>query len=359
MEGQGEITSDKALLQAYLSATDDAETERLLERLLVEHAAPLVRAVVNAKLHRTDEGRAGESEEAEDLHSEVLTQLLKRLRRLRADPHERAIDDFRGYVAVIAYHVYYAYLRRKYPERRRLKNRIRYLLDNSEELAVWQGDEQAWLCGFASWREGAQAVAPVELLDEICAAPESLADAGLSSGDVHDAPLSELLEAVFRRLRGPVELDALVNAVAALQGVQERQLCQETDEHEERPLTEHLADTRVDVASEVEQRLYLRRLWAEIAALPPRQRAALLLNFKAGQESIMPLFPLLGVATMRQMAEAVGLTAEQFADLWKELPLPDNVIAAQLGLTRQQVINLRKSARERLWRRMKMLDAQR
>lgn len=358
MEGQGEITSDDALLRSYISATDDAETERLLERLLAERAAPLIRAVVRAKL-RSPGGGANESDEAEDLHSEVLTQLLGRLRRLRADPRGAAINDFRGYVAVIVYNVYYAYLRRKYPERRRLKNRIRYLLDNAEEFAIWEGDEQAWLCGFAGWREGTRAAARAELLDEICAAPESLADAGLPGGDPHRAPLAEILRAVFRRIRCPAELDALVNAVAHLQGMQERQLCQEPDEREERLLMERLADSRADVATEVERKLYLRRLWAEIVELPPRQRAALLLNFKFGQESALPLFPLVGVATMRQMAAAAGLAAEEFADLWKDLPLPDNAIGERLGLTRQQVINLRKSARERLWRRIQMLEAQR
>jgi hypothetical protein len=39
-------------------------------------------------------------------------------------------------------------------------------------------------------------------------------------------------------------------------------------------------------------------------------------------------------------------------ELWDELPLDDLKIAARLGMTRQQVINLRKSARARLARRM-------
>jgi hypothetical protein len=47
------------------------------------------------------------------------------------------------------------------------------------------------------------------------------------------------------------------------------------------------------------------------------------------------------------------LGAEEFANLWNELPLEDASIASLLGVTRQQVINLRKSARERLTRRMK------
>jgi hypothetical protein len=39
--------------------------------------------------------------------------------------------------------------------------------------------------------------------------------------------------------------------------------------------------------------------------------------------------------------------------LWESLPLEDTTIAGRFRLTRQQVINARKSARERLTRRLK------
>lgn len=42
---------------------------------------------------------------------------------------------------------------------------------------------------------------------------------------------------------------------------------------------------------------------------------------------------------------------------WNELPLAATMIAELLGETRQQVINLRKSARERLARRMKAFES--
>jgi RNA polymerase sigma factor (sigma-70 family) len=350
MEEQGRIISNAALLQSFLAATD-AEAEPLLGRLLSERATPFIRAIINGKLHRSRHGDAADSDDAEDIHNEVLTQLLKRLRRLRADPQETSINDFRSYVAVVTYNVYYAHLRQKYPERRRLKNKIRYLLGNWEEFSIWEIGEHAWLCGLADWRESNVAAAPDQLLQETCAAPELRA--GLPSGDLTAAPLTSLLGAIFRSLQRPVELDALVNAVADLQGVKERVLYDGGGEGGDNFLTERLADARAEFATGVEQRLYLRRLWEEILTLPPRQRAALLLNLKSGQESVLPIFTLIGVATIRQIAEAVNIAVERFAELWKELPLPDNVIAEYLNLTRQQVINLRKSARERLWRHMR------
>jgi hypothetical protein len=46
------------------------------------------------------------------------------------------------------------------------------------------------------------------------------------------------------------------------------------------------------------------------------------------------------------------MTSDRLAAIWEELPLDDQAIASILGVTRQQVINLRKSGRERLQRRM-------
>jgi len=65
------------------------------------------------------------------------------------------------------------------------------------------------------------------------------------------------------------------------------------------------------------------------------------------------LLPAIGIATIRQLAAALELTAERLAELWNELPIEDARIAELLGLTRQQVINARKSGRERLARRLK------
>ncbi|MCM3903273.1 MAG: hypothetical protein ND866_16330, partial [Pyrinomonadaceae bacterium] len=119
---------------------------------------------------------------------------------------------------------------------------------------------------------------------------------------------------------------------------------------------EHSTDARDNVAAEVEHRSYLQRLWSEILGLPPGQRTALLLNLRDVQEGVIVLLPLTGVATIRQIAEAVAIPTEEFARLWNDLPLDDAAVAIRLGVTRQQVINLRKSARARLARRMRALE---
>ena len=90
-------------------------------------------------------------------------------------------------------------------------------------------------------------------------------------------------------------------------------------------------------------------------ALPERGAALQPVHQELGRvgRGVVALLPLTGVASMRHIAEILELPAETFAALWNELPLEDVVIGEHLGVTRQQVVNLRKCARQRLARRMR------
>ena len=101
---------------------------------------------------------------------------------------------------------------------------------------------------------------------------------------------------------------------------------------------------------------YLQNLWKEISQMSERHCSALLLNLRDDQGcSALDLFLFAGLVTIKQIALAVGLSEEELSTLWNDLPLEDSVIADRLRINRQQVINLRKSARERLGRRMKQI----
>src|SRR5262249_51617412 len=98
----------------------------------------------------------------------------------------------------------------------------------------------------------------------------------------------------------------------------------------------------------------LQQLWDEVRQLPRQQRVALLLNLRDTEgRGCIALLPALGIATLRRLAEALEMSAEGLAEIWNETPLEDAKIAELLRLTRQQVINARKSARKRLARRLK------
>ena len=96
---------------------------------------------------------------------------------------------------------------------------------------------------------------------------------------------------------------------------------------------------------------FVKALWPEIRMLPLKQRWALLLHFE--KDEVMA-FVQQGCCSLRQFAEVLETSPEEFAQWFGQLPLPDATLAARLGLTGRQVINLRKCARERLSRRLKV-----
>ena len=165
--------------------------------------------------------------------------------------------------------------------------------------------------------------------------------------------LGDALAAIFNHLGGPVEFDELVSALGKLlleSGISQLNQCTEDEES----VASSIASSEPDQAWQVEKRIFLQRLWEELQQLPLNQRAALLLNLKGADGcGCISLFPATGIATVRQLADALEMSADSLAQLWNELPLEDARIAELLGLTRQQVINARKSGRERLTRRLK------
>ncbi len=336
-----------SLLEPLMREADEGRADELLAQLINEHAEPVIKNVIRYKLHLSPR-RATQREEADDLCQEALLQLLARLRQFRKHPDGRPIADVRGMAAVIAHRTCSGRMRWQFPERHAHKNRLHYLLTRQRGLALWQGEDGKLLAGFEAWQGVKKGVTTARLSssteDETLAAHLRR----LKDGRPHEP--AEALAAVFEHLGGPVEFDELVGVSASLLGVRDQPI-ESLPESDEAFAN---APVESDPAWRIEKRIFLQRLWEELQQLPPNQRAALLLNLKdAGGFGCITLFHATGVASLRQLADALGMSAEELARLWNELPIEDARVAELLGLTRQQVINARKSARERLARRLK------
>jgi RNA polymerase sigma factor (sigma-70 family) len=344
-----------AVLLPFVQAKDESVSQQLLAQLVVDHAEPIIRNIVRLKL-RVSAGLSSDSrsaEDAEDMRSEVMLQLLSRLGELRENPKVKYINNFQGYVAAITYSAWHEYLRRKHPQRHLLKNKLRYLLTHRDTFAVWEGDDRQLLCGFSGWANQKTTPSATTRIKELTTGPEASERAGLSANDIQRWDLASLVAAVFRYLGSCVDLDDLVSLLAEWTGVSDQIPQAFDDENAEDPL-ERVADPHELIDTELQRRTYLRRLWSEIRELQPRQRSALLLNLRdADGGDVVSVLPVSGIATMSEIANALSMSTDELATFWNDLPLDDITIANQLSVTRQQVINLRKSARERLARRMR------
>ncbi len=355
-EPKGRQQNDPLLLP-LLSAGNDGELESLLAALIREQAEPIARSVIGYKLRVfiSHSGQSRHNQDADDVYGDVVIKLLGRLRDFRAEPEERAIGNFRHYVKVVAANACAEYLRRKYPLRASLRDQLRYLLTHKPDFALWEFQAGAsgssdWMCGLADWRDQTAAPGASLRLQQLRDQPTASLKARLRWRNL---PLPDFLDAIFRWMGGPVELDELVGLVAELKRIKDHVAHAAAEPATEERAEPEIKDSRIDAEAELQQRQHLRRLWAEICELPPRQRFALLMNLKDRQgRDLTSLLPLTGVCTLREMAQALELPVERLAEFFNRLPLDDAAIAAHLNLTRQQVINLRKSARERLARRL-------
>lgn len=300
------------------------DRQELLARLLGDSADP----VIDRILQRVQIRSGFRPEDVDDLRSLVHVKLLERLDA--AEGEQAPIHSFRDFVAVTTYHAVDDLLRRRYPERTRLKARLRQLIGDDPRFALGSAGRST-VAGLAGWNLASATESPV--LPRITAA---------MCDRTHPA---ESLLAVFTAAGGPIELDALVTLMAGLWSIS-------TAPHVDAELADTLQADTHDVAAQLATRQSLALLWQEILALPSAQRAALLLNLRDGQgESAISLFIFTGIADLGDLAAALDLSQARLEEMWTGLPFEDARIARLLGVTRQQVINLRKSARARLARR--------
>src|SRR6185295_3832017 len=214
MDRAAPTSQSDELLLPFERATDERESQRELELLLVNHAQPLITKIARRKLQASPL-------DAGDVCSDVLTQLLARLRGFKANPDKKPIANFLGYVAVVAYNACHEHLRQKYPARFSLRNKLRYLLSHNQAFALWEsGGEMT--CGFAHWSKNNSASEGALRLRAMLEGAGGFDRSALAGrGDLQRLSLTERVTGVFESIGNPVDLDELVNAVALWSGIRD------------------------------------------------------------------------------------------------------------------------------------------
>ena len=355
MIDQATIETDPLLLP-FLYAQSDSEAEEQLTRLLENHIEPLVKSIIRYKL-RVYFNQTNQTSmlEGEDVYSETIVNLFSHLAELRNGPQRDSIRNFRSYVAVTAYHACYEHLRRKYPERHSLKNKLRYFLKHQTGFDLWEDENSNLIAGFSRWQSERTKTITDSRIQELREQLSKLERDFFPLGTARGASLHKTLITIFNWTEQPIELDSLVDVVASLWQIKEQFVV--TEEDGSQSSLANLADKRwSNLAKDLDQRSYLSKLWNEITQLSPKHCAALLLNLRdEHQTSALDLFMVTGVASFKEIATAMNQTEEWLAQVWNHLPMEDALIAEHLGLNRQQVINLRRTARLRLAKRMSEL----
>jgi hypothetical protein len=331
-----------SILIPFLNADDDEQTEKALAELIVRHVEPEIAKNLRYRMRKSlkKEDFQPDNQDALEIAGEAKLLLIAKLRKLKLSRNGGPILNLKHYVDSVTINACHQYLREKYPMRHQLRHKLRYLLTHHPDFALWE-IENEWLCGKQIIAGSSQTLAPAELED---GRQKNFGH----NGSLENLELIGLVKILFDFAGIAVKFNDLLSLVADILDLKDKQEVRETDDF----LLRDIPDEN-DILAEIEQREYLTLVWSEISELPLRHRAALLLNLRDKQgNGMIQMFPFLRIASIRNIAGVLDFSPEEFAAIWPELPWDDLRIAEHLGLTRQQVINLRQSARARLIRRI-------
>jgi hypothetical protein len=347
-------------------------------------AEPVVRSIVRDELQvglRSDDDRR-ENQDALELVQDVYSDLTEAVAA-----NSDGIHDVKSYAAKVTYNACAEYLRHLYPARTRLRNKIHYFLTHQTGFAVWETQQMEICCGYAGWRNALPANAgDVQALiaepARIWASssrpdrPKASKGSGPIRGEVKAldvmkaADWSALVEEILDALARPLKLSHLVAIASTLFRVK--------DEPPDTPMEPSINPRFDDVVYRKEQ---MQRLWQVLQNFEHRWLMAFLLNLPGLTKEArgeIEAFESSEVATRDQIGRLLGMIGQEYEDLgyetpqwppdpgspearlgsaWPFLPREDTLIARALRCEKQQVINLRQVAIQKIACRMKEMLA--
>lgn len=322
-------TAASELYDRYLTSSSEAEASASLDELFSHWLIGWCRTSVDRNLSAYGLRDIDRVDLAADISAEVLLAIAERLSVSKAGAAE-PVANLRAYLSSATRNACFARIRARCPQHVQLQNRIRYLLRSDGRFIAVESTDGEMLASLAQWGGRSTPVTCPEIQ---------------RSADGLDDALAGLLALAG----GPVRLTDALRTLAAALGVAD--WASTVVDPDSIANADRLTD---DLLVERET---LGVLWAEVRELPPTQRTALLLNLRDSEgHGVIELLPATGLASFADLALMLSMTPPELAAVWNHLPLEDAKIADLLGLTRQQVINLRKAARDRLARRTRRND---
>ena len=332
----------EVLLQA--AASDEPETQTLLDEMIVEHATPIIFKVVGQRLSSAPAQYSGMVKaETEDIYQIIVLKLLQRLREM-LDSTSPEITDLKSYVAVIAHNVCNDVLRERAPERQRLKHKLRHLLECHPDFALWHVDDET-VCGFSKLTGEATSLRAMHF-SQLGAISREFREQCLTNADPNHLPLSTLITQLFNWLDDAVEFNTLIDLMMRVMGLHEVTRIS-LDEEERRE--ESVLATNVSFDDPLEARAVLTKLWATLAELPLNQRRTfILMTHDETGESLLHRLLRERIVTPRQIYKTLAFTREQLTSLWDQLPLDTARAAEEQGVTKEMIRKWRHRALQKL-----------
>jgi RNA polymerase sigma factor (sigma-70 family) len=339
------------ILDPFLTSRDVWQSERHLARLLEDHAESRIKGIIMARLHSYFKSYERHPD-YEDLYSEVKTKIVTFLKELKEDPAARPCKDFRGYVAAITHNACHDYLRHMYPARTRLYKQVRDLLNAHPDFAIWRRKDEKgrndWVCGFAQWQSVKLTSKAADWAQRFYENPSYMSETISEGRDIQLMELDDLLAAIFNQVGESISIEDVVSIIADIKGIKD--LPSISFDSAEGSLAEDLSDSRLRIDSILEMREPLKLFWEALRQLPSEEfRVYILYASDTSGEDLITLFLAARIVTETEIVHLLGISIDQFRDLWlNRLPLDNESIAKELGIKIERVYKLRFQAGKRL-----------
>ncbi|CAN5800167.1 hypothetical protein BH20ACI4_BH20ACI4_01530 [soil metagenome] len=340
MPNENFIAENDVLLMDFLSAKTEIDAENFLNRLFEETVIQQIRKVLTSYLTLT-------IDEKDEIQSDAQARVLGRLRSLRGNIFvEKPIRNFTAYISTVTFNCRKDFILRKQPEWRRIDYRLRRLKDEIDcgwnFFADADGIELMGLKGEAKQHSEIG-------LEEITSRVKEKYPKHIF------LKTQELVPSILEFADGGLTKNALVKAILEIT---------ESANFEEVELPEKMTEFLNHYADEYllakRQKNYLRLLFEEIKSFPANQRKVLLLSLKEkGKTEVITLLLKKRIASIKEIADALEVSLEEFSEIFARLPMTSLEIADFLDIKdegktskEQKVDNLRRIARDLLRRRL-------
>ena len=338
-----DVAVNDAILQPYLMAQDSDESQRQLLILLSEHVEARMRGIIISRL-RSYLGGQEYASELEDIYSEAKTRLLAYLSDLKAGERNTPCEDFTGYVAAIAHNACHEHVRQMHPARSRLHKKIRDMFRAHASFAMWKSKDQKkgeWLCGLRLWKGRTRTSISTAWLHRFYEHPKTVTEALASGADIQLLEIDDLLAAIFNDIGEPISLNDLVSVVSDIRAVKDAPVV--SFDGNGANLSLRLTDSELRIDTVLEMREVLTRFWQGLRELPMDQFTAYLLHSRdASGEDLINLLLGAEITTESELATLLALTPDEFVELrLNRLPLDNDAISKELGVTVERVYKLR------------------
>jgi RNA polymerase sigma factor (sigma-70 family) len=318
-----------------------------LDELIVVYADPIIKKILLYRLnfYLGSRGTGINQPEAEDLYQTVLLKLVSCFRSDGADAMAQDVCRINSYVATVTHNVCNDFLRMKYPERNRLKNKLRDLMRRHPDFTCWIVENQT-LCGLRGWTGRPESQKAARLLSGLNGDEEDGTTGKPDLRDLVDIPLTGLITELFNRCEGPIEIDRLVHTVAKVQGIEDRLNASPAA----RDVSElQIADPKEGSYTHLELRELLHRLWTAASKLPLKQkRAFVFTSHDYSGESLLHRILREQIVTITQIYNSLEMTRDELVSIWGRLPMDALATAAELGTSTQMVAKWRHRALRKL-----------